>query len=271
VIRAMRLACIGALLAAPAAAQTNAAASPPAQPAPFAITDNAFLIEEAFNQDAGVVQNIFQWSSKRDGVWSGNFTQEWPLRGIRHQISYTLPFSGGSINTAFDSVIVNYRYQGLEEGPGRPAFAPRFSVIMNTRRDDAAENVDLQINLPFSKQVGDFYFHWSGGLTWGVDVPRPGLGAGTLTSPQVAGSVIWRMRPMFHLMLENVLDYDGSFSGSSTVHDATYTLAPGFRWGWNFGERQVVIGAAMTFEVFKDAATRAAGLTYLSYELPFVK
>jgi len=271
VTHAIWLMCIGLLLAVPATAQTAAVAAPPDRPAPFEITDNAFLIEEAFNQEAGVVQNIFQWSSKRDGVWSGNFTQEWPLAGMRHQISYTLPFSGGSITTAFDSAIVNYRYQALEEGPGRPAFAPRFSVIMNTRGDDAAEAVDLQINMPFSKQVGDFYFHWSGGLTWGVDVPRPGLGGGTLTSPQVAGSVIWRMRPMFHLMFENVLDYDGSFSGSGTVHDASYTYAPGFRWGWNFGERQLVIGAAATFEVIKDAPTRAAALTYFSYELPFVK
>ena len=166
---------------------------------------------------------------------------------------------------------MNYRYQALEEGPGKPAFTPRFSVIMNTRRDNAAEAVDLQINLPFSKQVGDFYFHWSAGLTWGVDVPRPGFGAGTLTSPQVAGSVVYRLRPMFHVMFENLLDYDGSFSGSGTVYDASYTYAPGFRWGWDFGERQLVIGAAATFEVFKETESRTAALLYCSYELPFMK
>jgi len=265
------LVCIGALLSVPAFAQTAGTAAPLNRSAPFAITDNAFLIEEAFNQEAGVVQTIFQVSSKRDGVWSGNVTQEWPLAGMPHQISYTLPFSGGSINTAFDSVIVNYRYQAIEEGSRRPAFTPRFSVIMNTRRDDAAEAVDLQINMPFSKQVGDFYVHWSAGLTWGVDVPRPGVGAGTLTSPQLAGSIVYRLRPMFHLMFENVLDYDGSFSGSGTVHDASYTYAPGFRWGWDVGEQQLVVGAAATFEVFKEEATRSAALLYFSYELPFMK
>jgi len=263
------LACIGILLAASAFAQAPAGSSPD-RSAPFGITDNAFLIEEAFNQEAGIFQNIFQISSKRDGVWSGAFTQEWPLGGMRHQISYTLPFSGGGIDTAFDSVGVNYRYQLLEEGAGRPAFTPRFTIILNTRRNDAAEDVDLQINLPFSKQVGDFYFHWSAGVTWGVDAPRPGFGTGTLTSPQVAGSVVWRLQPMFHLMVENVLDYDGSFSGSGTLHDASYTLAPGFRWGWNVGDQQLVLGAAATMEYFTDA-TRVAALTYFSYELPFAK
>ena len=75
---------------------------------------------------------------------------------------------------------------------------------------------------------------------------------------------------MFHLMVENVLDYDGSFSGSGTLHDGSYTLAPGFRWGWNVGEQQLVLGAAATMEIFTDA-TRLAVLTYFSYELPFVK
>jgi hypothetical protein len=263
------VACLGFLLSVPAFAQGTGASSSD-RSAPFAITDNAFLIEEAFNQEVGVVQNIFQMNSKRDGVWGGAFTQEWPLGSMQHQISYTLPFSGGAINTAFDNIGVNYRYQALEEGPGRPAFTPRFSVIFNTRRDDAAEDVDLQINLPFSKQAGDFYFHWSAGLTWGVDVPRPGFGSGTITSPQIAGSVIWRLQPMFHLMVEHVLDYDGSFSGSGTQHDASYTLSPGFRWGWNFGERQLVLGAAAPLEFFTEA-TRVAVLTYFSYELPFVK
>ena len=43
------------------------------------IEDNSFLIEEAYNQEAGVVQHIntmfYDW--KHD-TWSYSFTQEWP-------------------------------------------------------------------------------------------------------------------------------------------------------------------------------------------------
>src|SRR5215475_14453949 len=58
------------------------------------IQDNSFLIEEAYNQEFGVVQHISSftrfWDSKD---WVYTFTQEWPVPGDpRHQFSYTLPF-----------------------------------------------------------------------------------------------------------------------------------------------------------------------------------
>src|SRR5205807_8489329 len=57
-----------------------------------AIQDNSFLVEEAYNQEFGVVQHIqtFQrlWNSKD---WAYTFTQEWPVdANPRHQLSYTL-------------------------------------------------------------------------------------------------------------------------------------------------------------------------------------
>src|ERR1700743_2255368 len=56
------------------------------------IQDNSFLVEEAYNQDFGVVQHTSTltrlWNSK-DLV--STFTQEWPAPGDpRHQLSYTL-------------------------------------------------------------------------------------------------------------------------------------------------------------------------------------
>lgn len=42
------------------------------------IQDNSFLIEEAYNQEPGVVQHILAW--RRQGRdWSNTFTQEFPL------------------------------------------------------------------------------------------------------------------------------------------------------------------------------------------------
>lgn len=71
----------------------------PSRPAE-AIQDNSFLIEEAYNQEAGVVQhilNIVHTASRRSGAdedqWSFVFTQEWPFFSQTHQLSYTLPYT----------------------------------------------------------------------------------------------------------------------------------------------------------------------------------
>ena len=63
--------------------------------------------------------------------------------------------------------------------------------------------------------------------------------------------------PMFNLMLE-------AFSAL----DRSTTVAPGFRRGWNVGDRQVVVGAAVPLP-HVGGTTTAALLTYFSYELPF--
>ena len=60
-----------------AAGAATAAASEPATE-PFRITDNSFLVEEAFNQEAGIFQNIFN-AARADEAWASTFTQEWPV------------------------------------------------------------------------------------------------------------------------------------------------------------------------------------------------
>jgi len=242
-----------------------------AQPAePFEVTDNSFFVEEAFNQEAGIFQNIFGWVRHRGGSWESAFTQEWPVPAMTHQLSYTVPFVGGDVKGRFGHVLVNYRYQALKEDKGRPAFAPRVSAILPTGSDDE-EGADTgwQINLPFSKQSGDLYFHWNAGVTWLRGVP---LDAGTsvqLTIPQVAGSVVWRTTPLFHLMLESVLAFEQAVEGSLTLRRKVLTLSPGFRRGWNIGEQQLVIGAAAPVIKGEGDDIAFAGLLYFSYELPF--
>src|SRR4029078_4316463 len=78
------------------------------------IADNSFLIEEAYNQEAGVVQHISTFSRPHGGgAWNYAFTQEWPLGGITKQLSYQLPMvtpAGGS-GAGIGDVALNYRYQ----------------------------------------------------------------------------------------------------------------------------------------------------------------
>lgn len=227
------------------------APGPPYASRKFEIIDNSFLVEESFDQERGVVQNIFTWTRGRHGEWNASFTQEWPAPGMMHQLSYTVPFSGGTGQTGVGDVLLNYRYQMQVERAGAPAIAPRFSVILPTGREAdglGSGVVGVQVNVPASKQFGDLYVHANAGYTWLPDVEA---------TPQIAGSGIWRLRPMLHLMVEAVVAFGD-----------TVTIAPGFRRGWNFGDRQLVVGAALPVS-WTEGRSDVALLTYFSYELPF--
>src|SRR4030095_4060822 len=109
----------------------------PAQDPPE-IQDNSFLIEEAYNQEFGVVQHINTfmrlWNSDD---WVYTFTQEWPVPGDpRHQFSYTLaavhPGDVTPQSTGFGDTLLNYRYQLVGSGETRVAFSPRLSLLLPT-------------------------------------------------------------------------------------------------------------------------------------------
>jgi hypothetical protein len=234
---------------------------------PFSIVDNSFLVEEAFNQEPKVVQNIFGWM-RQQGNWQFSFTQEWPVPGKSHQLSYTIPVNSLDGSRGFGDVLLNYRHQVLEEGPGRPAFAPRLSVVLPVGTSDVGGGVGgLQVNLPFSKQQSDFYFHWNAGFTWSPSTAHPDL-----FSPALAGSAIYRLDDMCNLMLESVLSFvDGEVAPDRTKRVRWFTLSPGIRGGWNVGPgKQIVVGAAIPVS-WTEGKTYGGIFGYFSYELPFRK
>jgi hypothetical protein len=118
------------------------------------------LIEEAYNQEAGVVQHIFNFVYTNDSQnrgWSFNFTQEWPIFSQDHQFSYTIPsyhiVEGSDRVYGVGDILLNYRYQALYEGEVLPAFAPRFSLILPTGGRGTGNNVvGYQWNLPSARK-----------------------------------------------------------------------------------------------------------------------
>lgn len=247
----------------PAAAQ----GSPPR----FGISDNSFLVEEAFNQEAGIFQNIFALTRTRDRHWQGSVTQEWPIGGVRHQLSFTLPFEviGGDAGVA--DVMLNYRLQVWEEGDRLPAFSPRVSAVFPSsanRRSLGLRGTGWQVNLPFSRRVGSVYFHANVGATWIREPEGQAVGSGDewTDTPHVAASAIWAARPMFHLMLEA---FAQSARAPGSARENSVTVVPGFRTGWDIGDVQLVagVGAPVTRGDVRDHGL----LLYLSVELPFAK
>ena len=235
----------------------------------FGISDNSFLVEEAYNQEPGIFQNIFVMTRLRPGEWFGAFTQEWPLFSQRHQVSYTIPLQRSFGESDIDDLLLNYRVQLGKGENGRPAFAPRLTAVLPMSK----ESQDLQglvpgwqFNLPLSYERGRVAVHGNAGAT----IVKQTLDDGTelwSTSPFLAGSIIWAARRMLHPMFEVYSEWsDESDTGERT---ATVTFVPGVRTGWDFGDHQFVLGLGLT--ITKSEQTRMGGLAYVSYELPFRK
>lgn len=269
---------VGALLLATALAG-DAGAQPAVSPAPrFTILDNSFLVEEAFNQEPGVFQNI--WGFFRTGdQWEFAFTQEWPLGTRRHQLSYTVPFvsldqSREGCGDGLGDLLVHYRVQAFLEGPGRPAVAPRVSVLLpsgSVRCGRGTGRVGLQANLPLSKQVGNLYLHGNVGVTL---APRDHDAAvradrASAATPQFAASLIWQAGPAVHLMLEALAEVEPVIRPDGLPDRVgRVTIAPGLRGGWIREPRQLVVGAAAPVTLARGRAELGIFL-YGSYELPF--
>ena len=252
------------------------------------IEDNSFLIEEAYNQEAGVVQHIFTAiynNDSRSRGWNFNFTQEWPVFSQEHQFSYSVPWShfidGVDRIYGIGDILLNYRYQALEEDDVKPAFAPRFSLILPTgdrNRGTGNGVVGYQWNLPFSKKLASrFAMHANFGLTYlpGVRARLDGSTGAlsperSLVSYNLGASAIFAILPRLHFMLEWVGTFDESINDrGKTTREFMPILSPGFRAAVvNEEKLQVVVGAAAPIGLNRKADNVGA-LLYLSIEHNF--
>lgn len=238
----------------------------------FGIVDNSFLVEEAFNQDPRIFQNIFTFTRDSSG-WAAVFTQEWPAPGRRHQLSYTIPLEHDQ-QTAVGDLRLNYRYQVLNETATIPACAPRLTVILPSGKVHPGlrrGRVGWEFNVPFSKRAGDVYLHWNVGAT---HLPATVLLSGRIpspTTPAFAGSVVWRTQPMVNVMFEVLALFPETLrTPDARTREKVVTVSPGIRRGWNIDDSQVVAGIAAPL-TFEAGEKRLAVLAYGSYELPFSK
>ena len=221
------------------------------------IADNSFLIEEAYNQEPGVVQHINTFALASGGAsWAYSFTQEWPFRSELYQLSYTVPvLHDERLGTGVGDVGLNFRYQLVGGEDASVHLAPRLSVLLPTGsegRGRGADGASVQANLPLS-WVADpaLATHWNAGLT---------LSPGAEPIPFLGASAIWLLRPEFNLMVETL------WIGGDEQH---FVLNPGVRWAFNFQSGlQIVPGVAYIIGL-DDGASPDAVLLYLSFEHPF--
>ena len=267
---------LGALLVGPAAWTPDALAQEPAE-AP-AIADNSFLLEEAYNQEPGVVQHIN--ALLRDArSWLYTFTQEWPVFSQKSQLSFTLPVQRieGSPSSVvrIGDVALNYRYQ-LVGVQGSVSVAPRLSLLLPTGAEEmglGAGALGVQVNLPASatlaKRVVD---HWNAGAIVTPSARNALAQQATTTGYNLGGSVIWLVRPAFNVMLEVSWTRSETVSGpGARAASENLFINPGIRWAHNFASGlQIVPGIAFPIGVGPGKGEDAVFI-YLSFEHPFLK
>lgn len=261
-------------------AATTPAQESPSQESP-PIQDNSFLIEEAYNQEAGVVQHVNTFMRQRGGDWLYTFTQEWPVGGLKHQFSFTLPAQrvgpssdGGSGGVG--DVALNYRYQLIGNGDTAIAIAPRFTLLLPTgdeRKELGTGGPGVQFNLPVSAALSRrLVSHWNAGATF-TPSAKNSLGEKAGTDDYNLGqSFVWLAAPSFNVLLETAWNSSESVVGPrQTKREYELLINPGVRWAHNFRSGlQIVPGVAVPVGIGPSKGERGV-FFYLSFEHPFRK
>jgi hypothetical protein len=261
----------GALLAVCA---QPAAAVDPREAAVSAAQDNSFLLQEAYNQEAGVVQSIASLEVSEDAgerEWQTLLAQEWPLVSGDHQLSFALPVTviAGDARSAagLGDLQLAYRYQLLRESERVPAVAPLFGLSLPTGDEsDGLGNgsVGYQLVLPVSKVLADrLAVHANAGLSY-----TPHVQGHALDDYSLGASAVYTLHPRLNLLLEWVADWQQQVDDGQSDRDFVSRLSPGARFAFELAGGQLVLGLAAPIGTTPESPDWGAFL-YLSFERRF--
>lgn len=237
------------------------------------IQDNSFLLEEAYNQEDGVVQHIQAFQRLKNRTWGYSFTEEVPVPKQAHQASITVPVSKPGADSGLGDILLNYRYQLVFKEKEGIAFAPRLSAVLPTgdhKKGLGSGALGMQATLPLSLELSDTWVtHWNLGATY-----LPGSRAASGEKADTLGfnygfSLIWLLSENVNFMLETAGNASGSVrpDGTTERSDSLF-INPGVRFAINTKSGlQIVPGIAFPIGVGPSKA-QSGIFTYLSFEHP---
>lgn len=246
------------------------AQQPSSSPQP--IEDNSFLIEEAYNQEKGVIQYINTFTRTRNGDFAYTFTNEYPVGGQRHQLSYTVQYFRTARRLGFGDTFINYRYQlhGMKE-TDKVSISPRASIILPTgkyRNGQGTSSVGYQFNFPVSVTHSKLIVtHWNAGVTFSPRARNPAGDRANLTAYNLGQSTVFLIKPNFNFLVETFWARADTVAGPhATTPNYALLINPGIRWAYNFKNGlQIVPGIAAPIGAGPSYGEHAVFL-YLSFE-----
>lgn len=237
------------------------------------VKDNSFLIEEAYNQEAGVVQFIFahQYVDPSQDA-ATTFTNEIPMGGETHQFSYVIPMQkiGITEESGVGDILVNYRYQMVNNE--HVAMAPRLSLILPTgdyKKELGTGATGVQFNQAVSITLSDKWTnHWNAGFTYIPSAKDANGDTSDVFGFNFGTSVVYNWTPRTNLLCEFVSNSMESTVGPDTKEtEATYYIVPGIRTAFDIGETEVVPGIGAMLGIGPSAVDHEMGVfSYLSFE-----
>ena len=241
---------------------------------PKKIRDNSFLVEEAYNQDPGVIQHIQAFQRMRDKSWNYTFTEEWPVPKETHQLSATVPANhvpSDSSESGIGDIQLNYRYQAVLKDP--IALAPRLSLIFPTGDEEKGFGngaLGFQVNIPASIEFGEKWVtHWNLGATYIPNAKGPGGIRRDTTGFNFGASLVYLLSENFNLLVEAAGSSSESIGEDGRLRrEESFFINPGMRLAVNFKSGlQVVPGIAAPIGVGSSAGEYGV-FVYLSLEHP---
>jgi Putative MetA-pathway of phenol degradation len=237
------------------------------------IEDNSFLIEEAYNQDPGVIQHISAFQYMKDKTWLYTFTDEWPVPGRKHQLSTTIPVLNNG-ETGLGDIALNYRYQAVFTN--RLAFSPRFSLLLpsGNYKKGLGEGVPgYQLSLPFSYLLSlKIATHYNLGVTITPNARKADGSKFDLTTYNYGLSIILLLYKNFNFMFEVAGNTTSvKTNNTNTKISNSLFINPGIRYAINFKSGlQIVPGIAMPIGLGSSKGELGV-FAYLSFEHPLWK
>jgi len=246
------------------------------------IQDNSLMVEEAYNQEYGVVQHISNftrlWQSKD---WVYSFTQEWPVDfAPKNQLSYTVigmhsgDYPGSAVGMG--DTALNYRYQLVGGSESKIAVAPRISLLLPTGNSLYGRGVGgagVQTNWALSWVVDRrFTAHFNAGATLAPTAKDSDGYSARTYAYSLGHSVVWTAAPRFNAFLETTFYRGESITApGKTQWGNQLLLNPGIRWAYNFSNGlQIVPGIGVPVGVGPSAG-EVGVFGYLSLEHPYRK
>jgi hypothetical protein len=246
----------------------------PAQGEAKPIMDNSFLVEEAYNQEPGVVQHVTTFVHTKDlEGWLATFTQEWPWQSQRHQLSFTVPVMHDGSEGGIGDIAIHYRRQLRDLHP-QLAIAPRLSLIVPTGRralDRGKGSPGIEVALPISYVLNSrFVGHTNGGMTLTPAAKGLDGSSDALMETFIGQSMIFLAHANINVLAEIAWGVEESVVTHGVVdRSQSFFFAPGVRGAINLSSgMQIVPGLAVPIGLGPSEGDRAL-FVYLSVEHQF--